>query len=629
MRTIKLLFFLVILGFGNQSYSQILTPTTIMIPTSQGDSLEADLYLPNLVDTFPVVLLQTPYNKLLYRLGLPLGVGTNLSNSNYAFVISDWRGRFANLSKANSSVTNGEDGYDIVEWIAAQTWSNGKIGTWGPSALGNVQFETAKEKPPHLTCCVPMVASPHFFYKDYFSGGALKYEFVDQLNGLGYGIGPIVLANPFKNLIWNYSESTTVYPSDIEVPMLMIGGWFDHNTDGTIFQFDTCTSLSPLPTGQKHHMLMGPWAHGGNGSSIVGSGNQGELNFPEAAGTSDSMANAFFDYYLRGINNGWNNQQPVMYFQMGDNQWLMDNQFPPSYTTNQTWYLQADNSISTATPTSNTFSYQYDPLDPSPTIGGATLRNDLLQGPYDQKDSVESRLDNTIFSTDTLTSDLKIKGKIIVTLYVSSDKKDTDFGVRLTDVYPDGKSILLNEGNIRMRFRNGYTTSDTASMIPGTVYPVEIELPYIAQTFKAGHQLRIIVTSSNYPKRNRNMNNGEADMYPGDNMDSVFNPLIANNTVYVGGSYNSHLVLPVDLTSTSINKLDQPIKLTVSPNPTTNFISVKSSSQINKIDIVDLNGNLVLSSKSNRVNLEKLASGKYILNCYTENGLATEKIIKQ
>jgi predicted acyl esterase len=623
----KLLFILLIsISFAGTSQA-LLTPSTIMIPTSNGDSLEADLYLPNLTDTFPTILIQTPYGKYLHRSGLPLGVGINIASSNYAFVVLDWRGRFTNLAKANASIGTGEDGYDVVEWIATQTWSNEKIGTWGPSALGNVQFETAKNQPPNLTCAMPMVASPHFYYDDYFSGGAVKTEYIDQLDGLGYGIGAVVLANPFFNPTWNFLQNNSVYPADIQVPMLMVGGWFDHNTAASFFQFDTCTKLSPLPIGQKHHLLMGPWTHGGNGTANVGTIAQGELTFSNANG-SDSIGNLFFDYYLRDIQNGWNTKLPLMYYQMGDNQWIEETVWPPTYTTNENWYLQSDNSITSTISIANNFSYNYDPLNPSPTQGGSTLRTDLLQGPYDQTDSVELRSDNVIFSTATLTSDLKIKGKIKVKLYVSSDKKDTDFHIRLTDVYPSGESILLNESNKRMRFRNGYATSDTASMIPGTVYPIEIDLPHIGQTFKSGHKLRVVITSSNYPKHNRNMNNGVGNMYPGNNPDSVFNPQIANNTIYVGGSNTSHLVLPVDNTNTSINEYEIN-NIKIYPNPTTNFITISSEDIIENIILYSINGEKLVEVKSNTISLKKYPKGSYFLEVETAKGVTTKKIVKQ
>ena len=187
------------LFLGIIAQSQVLVPQQVMFPTSQGDSLEVDVYLPNSTSSFPVILIQTPYGKNRFRLGLPLGIQRNLSSSNYAVVIMDWRGRFSNLSKAIPGLGTGQDGYDLVEWIASQSWSTGKIGTWGPSALGSVQFETAKKQPPHLTCAVPLVAAPHFMYEHYYTGGAARTELIDQLDILGFGITSTISNNPYYN----------------------------------------------------------------------------------------------------------------------------------------------------------------------------------------------------------------------------------------------------------------------------------------------------------------------------------------------------------------------------------------------------------------------------------------------
>ena len=157
-----LLFLFPVLAFGQ------LNPEEIDIPMRDGKTLSGHLYRPNTSDAFPVILIQTPYNKNLYSLaGLPLGVGMDLENSPYAYVIVDWRCFYGSLSACVLNVNRGEDGYDTVEWIADQDWSNGKIGTWGPSALGNVQFETAREHPPHLVCAMPEVPSPTTTYKEY------------------------------------------------------------------------------------------------------------------------------------------------------------------------------------------------------------------------------------------------------------------------------------------------------------------------------------------------------------------------------------------------------------------------------------------------------------------------------
>ena len=624
----KIVLFLTITIFSFSGISQLLTPQTVLFPTSHGDSLEIDIYLPNTTGSFPVILIQTPYGKHKSRLGLPLGINRNLSSSNYAFVVLDWRGRFTNISKANSSISTGEDGYDLVEWIATQSWCTGKIGTWGPSALGNVQFETAKKQPPSLTCAVPMVCSPHSLYSDYFAGGSARYEYLDQLSGLGFGITPIVVANPYYNNTWQFLESRTIYPDSIKIPMLMVGGWYDHNTDGVIFQWDTCRQKSILPTGTKHHLLMGPWAHGGNGTAYVGSSNQGQLSYPNGAEMNDSMAIEFFDYHLRNINNGWNSKPAVMYYQMGDEQWLEDTQWPLNYITPTPIYLQADGSLKTSQSTMDSLTFSYNPTSPSPTVGGATLRNDLTQGPHDQVPAVESRFDLITFETPTLSKDLKIKGKIEVNFFISSDRPDTDVAIRITDVYPDGRSMLVMDGIQRMRFRNGYRLSDTSLMQPGVVYPVSIELPTTAITFKTGHKFRVIVTSSNYPLYNRNMNNGGV-MYPGGNLDSVLNPLFVINKLHVGPTHPSHLVLPVDNTSTSINE-NELFAVNLYPNPTSDRLTINSEDQILGIKIIDVAGKIILETKDapSSIDISQFINGVYFVLIETEKGTVTKRFIK-
>ncbi|MEN9002504.1 MAG: CocE/NonD family hydrolase [Flavobacteriales bacterium] len=625
----KLLLFFAALSFCFFAHSQLLTPLQLMFPTSNGDNLEIDVYLPNATGSFPVILIQTPYGKNNFRNGLPLGIRRNLSASNYAFVILDWRGRFSNLSKFNPSIERGQDGYDLVEWIATQTWSSGKIGTWGPSALGNVQFETAKKQPPHLVCANPQVASPQFYYNKYYAGGAARTAQLKQLDALGFGISAIVGANPYYNLTWSIDESSTLYPDSINVPMLMTGGWYDHNTEAILFQFDTCNKRSTLPAGTKHHLLMGPWVHGGSGAAYVGSANQGQLTYNNAAGVSDSIALEFFDYHLRNINNGWDTKKAVMYYQMGDDQWLEDSQFPVSYTTPTNYYLQNDFSLKTSNSVAGNWPFSYNPTSPSPTVGGATLSTTLDQGPYDQVPSVESRFDLLTFSTPTLTQDLKIKGKIEANFFVSSDKKDTDVAVRITDVYPDGRSMLMLDGIQRMRFRNGYRVSDTSFLDSGVVYPVSIELPSTAITIKAGHQLRVIVTASNYPQYNRNMNNGE-EMYPGNNLDSVHNPQFVVNHIHVGGTNASHLVLPVDNTNTSLAERKKSFKVSVFPNPSNGIINIETQEELISISLFSVSGKeLINTGVTNKINVSNLASGVYILRFVSQNGVVEKKIVRE
>lgn len=590
----------------------------IEIPMRDGKHLVADLYLPNKMDSFPVVLVQTPYGKFFYRTrGLPLGIGENLESSPYAFVILDWRCRFASLGACSPEATNGEDGYDAVEWIATQSWSNGKIGTLGPSALGNVQYSTAREQPPHLVCAIPEVASPQFNYQQYIPGGVLKAEYLSTLKLLFPGSGfDLVIANPHYNLIWRIAENSTMYPEDIQVPMLLIGGWFDHNTTDNFTMIDTLTKASGPDVSDKHKILIGPWVHGGTGPSIIGSNQQGELSFPEAAGWNNKISLEFFDYYLRDIQNGWNEHKRYIFYQMGDEEWKESNTWPPLQTTFQDYYVASNSIVSNQLPTaSSTYSYEYNPQDPSPTIGGKTLSLTLDQGPYDQSE-VEARDDNLILSTEPLLNELAVQGRIGVHLYVSSDRPDTDIALRLTDVYPDGRSIQLSGSILRMRFRNGFTVADTAFMKPGVVYPIFLEFDDLAHTFLPGHKMRIIITSSNYPNYNRNMNTGAA-MYPDNHPDTLVNPLIANNQIWFGQDNPSRIVVPTSNEVTSSQKVESSeLSMRLYPNPASDWIQITGPPTLYEVIIYDLQGRrrkILVINPSRKVLLSGLEPGLYFL----------------
>jgi len=569
---------------------QVLQPQSIDIPMSDGKTLAADLYLPSQSGSYPVVLIQTPYNKNLFQLGLPLGVGQDISNSPYAFVVLDWRCFYGSLAACTLNPDRGQDGYEAVEWISAQPWCNGKVATWGPSALGNIQYQTARKQPPHLVCAIPIVASPHTHYHQYYPGGALRTEYMETLNFLfgNSSFNPVV-NNPIYNFIWIASENLSMYPDEIAVPMLLIGGWFDHNTDDVITMFDTLRALSPVAS--QHRLLMGPWTHSGASGSPA---QQGELSIPEAAGWSVSMANQFLAYHLLGDDNGWDQSAPVQYFQMGENTWASTEIYPPEADDFKEYFLYENLEMGTALSVNPSAALDliYDPENPSPTIGGKTLSPMLLQGPYDQAE-VESRSDALVFTSPELTEPLRVNGKIETTLYVSSDRLDTDFALRLTDVYPDGRSILLGEAIQRMRFRNGYTFSDTASMVPGEVYEIKMKFENLSHSFMPGHKVRLIVTSSNYPRYNRNMNTG-AEMYPNGNIDTLVNPLVAHNKLMVEGLYPSKITMPLSMTTATIEPL-KVVQLDLYPNPAKDQVFIRNLPAGGTVEVIDLQGKVLLS----------------------------------
>src|SRR5215203_3820249 len=246
-----------------QSMFAQLNPVSISVPMRDGKFLAADVYLPN-GDSLPrpTILIQTPYNKNFYHgLGLPLQVGFNINTSPFNFVIADWRCFYGSVAACTTSMNRGEDGYDCVEWIAQQLWSNDSVGTWGPSALGLIQFQTAKENPPHLTCCVPIVAGMRSGYQRYFPGGVYRTEYVQMLDALGYGLSTLLLAHPVHDIYWTVAENTTFYPASINVPMFMIGGWYDHATEEVLESFEGIRTESAATVRAQQKLLMGPWTH--------------------------------------------------------------------------------------------------------------------------------------------------------------------------------------------------------------------------------------------------------------------------------------------------------------------------------------------------------------------------------
>ncbi|CAN5136850.1 CocE/NonD family hydrolase [soil metagenome] len=610
------IFFLLLTTF---SLNAQLTPVVDSIPMRDGKKLAADIYLsPNA--SAATILIQTPYDRLWYRtIGLPL-YGFNVSTMPYNVVILDWRCFYGSASACITSPNRGEDGYDAVEYIAGQTWSDGQVATWGPSALGVVQFQTAKEQPPHLVCICPIVAGPQFEYKGYYEGGVYRTEYINTLDLLGYGLSPFILANQFYSPTWQFVENSTNYPASINVPAVMIGGWDDHNTEDMITFFNEIRTSSPIAVRNSHRLVFGPWTH-----KNVGSNAQGALTYPAAAGWSDSLARNYFDYYLRNISNGWNTTPYVQYFQMGDDNWLNSPTWPPTGLQNFDIYLHPGNTMDGNVPTnaSGNSAYNYDPANPSPTIGGPTLSQALQEGPEDQAPVVESRNDILIFSTGVLGQDVVLKGNASAVLYVSSDQFDTDFSIRLTDVYPDGRSMLVSDGITRMRFRNGFTTNDTASMIPGTVYPVTINLPSTSITFKAGHRIRVDITSSNYPRFDVNLNNGGAMYVAGDTN-------IANNTVYFNTQYPSHITLKLVDFVGNVNAIvnQNQLNAIIFPNPSNGITTLHFIADIQETftaELFDLSGKIIWTEKNNCIGEqnwklpESIAVGIYLLRLSDEN----------
>lgn len=515
--------------------------STVQIPMRDGQSLAADVFVPK-SGKHPVVLIQTPYDKNLVRPWFAgegrWGTDSLFTDANYAFVITDWRGKFASTAALTPGTQPNlsQDGYDTCAWIAKQEWCDGRIGTWGPSALGRVQYETARANPPNLVCAVPMVMPLNLDYDVYFPGGALWEEFLIMLGRIGFGtqLRDQVAARAVNDDAWKLIAARTfVKPEDLRVPMLFIGGWYDIYTDSVLGAFEAVRAGGGPKARAHSKLIFGPWVH--NRDQLT----NGAIDFPNARLYGMKKARGFLDSWLRDAANGFDSKEPaISYYQMGANEWRATNVWPPAGVSDRKFYLLPDRSLS-AHPSQRTappVTFRYDPNNPVPTIGGHVLDPGLKAGPQDQREKVETRDDVLVFSTPVLESDLAVAGKIRLELSVSSDRPDTDFTGIVTDVYPDGRSMLVSEGIRRMRFRN--TTSREELMKPGEVYSIRIELTNTAITFLKGHRVRVIISSSNYPKYAVNLNDGGAMYKKG-------NGLVATNRVYADSKHPSALLLPV------------------------------------------------------------------------------------
>jgi len=503
-----------------------------------GTKLATSVYLPLKGEgPWSVLFIRTPYGRK-WNISL-LGYA-----SDYALVIQDVRGRYDSEGEFDPFYDDGwgenQDGYDTVNWILNQSWCNGKVGTTGASANGILQHLLAGTTPPGLTCQFILVAPTNLHSQLVFQGGVLRHSLVtnwlDKLKASNWL--DTIREHPNYDSFWDLGnvEKRTEW---INVPAYHIGGWYDIALKGTINGFLTRQTEGDEGAKGNQKLLIGPWTHTGMPWTI-----QGELIYPlNSLINWDELFRKWNNHWLRGEDTDVMDEMPVLYYVMGDtsdpkapgNEWREAETWPPFELTPRPYYLHPEGILSPDKPGDNNASstYLYDPENPVPTCGGANLN--IPAGPHDQR-SVEDRDDVIIFSTAPLECPLEVTGEVKAVLYVSSDVIDTDFTVKLTDVYPDSRSILVTDGIIRTRYRNSFSTPEL--MIPGTVYPLEIDLWATSITFNQGHRIRLAISSSNYRRFDVNPNTG------GDPFDKE-TVIEANNTIYYNTTYPSHILLPI------------------------------------------------------------------------------------
>jgi uncharacterized protein len=490
----------------------------IRIEMRDGRHLAANVLLPEKPGRYPCILVQTPYNKdyLATEFGAPprpgeVGRGSRraweqMDREHYAYAFVDWRGfhgsRDAMRGMNRRTWRRGQDGYDCVEWCAKQPWCNGKVGTWGGSALAKQQFDTAAEQPPSLVCSVPLIAFMGQRYEAYYEGGVRLEAHGAALDRIGFEVGDLATNNPLPSRLWNFVRNRSYQPEQIEVPCLIIAGWWDHFPREIIEQFEDLRARG-RGKARESKLVMGPWSH-----TAVDVPQQGDLVFEDAADYSTRLTKKFFDYYLRGIkDSGWKETPNVHAFQCHEG-WATADSWKELVGDGATYWLTGAGDVSEAQPSSHEDSkqerqFRYDPHKPTPTIGGRNLPP-LSHGPADVS-AIKERDDVLVYSTAELESALAVRGEISIVLQVSVNRPDVDVHVRVCDTDPDGASYLVGESIQRASLRDGRSHR---LLTPGETYEVTVTLPPTAYTWREGHRLSLIISGGNHPRYERNPHTG-------------------------------------------------------------------------------------------------------------------------
>jgi len=550
----------------------------VMVPMRDGVHLSSDIYLPDAPGPFPTMLMRRPYDNNAGS-NVPWGTvewGVYYAKRGYAVVLQDTRGRYDSEGEFNAWHDDPADGYDTLEWIGQQPWCNEKIGMFGSSYSGLVQWLAAPEGSQYLKAIAPWVAPSDFYQSPNYTQGAFQLGL-----SAGWGMGmttrtaqdisvfdwerlyrhlPIIdlmasvgyenrfytewLSHPDYDDYWK-EVSNPEHFQRMDVPAFSFDGWFDLYANAPFVNFNGMRENALSPEARRSQKLIqGPWTHALTRSLTT---KVGSIDFgPKAMVDLRSLELRWFDYWLKGIENGIMDEPPIMLFIMGENVWRFENEWPLSRTQYVNYYLRSDgqaNSVSgdgvlslegpPGDEKSDTF--VYDPEDPVPTLGGQICCWPGPEGPHDQR-SVEQREDVLVFSTPVLEQDIEITGPIVAKIYAASTAVDTDFTAKLVDVFPDGYAVNLTDGIVKATHRE--SLENPSPIIPGEIYEYTIDLWATANMFKKGHQIRLEVSSSNFPRFARNPNTGEP-------IATAVQLIPATQTIYHDATYSSHIVLPV------------------------------------------------------------------------------------
>ncbi len=536
----------------------------VRVPMRDGVKLATDLYFPEgATGKLPAILIRTPYNrKLAAKMGAPdLRM---FAEHGYVVAVQDVRGKFDSEGHFTYWANDGKDGSDMLDWMAAQPWSTGKIGTYGCSYLGEDQILLAKLRNPHHTAMIPQAAGGTYRQMDLLEGGAvslwaaswslhcgnkiesnptppnvdlekmyLTLPLIDMLKKVG---GP---PTDFENLAshepadpwWGQLGSVDDHDR-FNTPALLMTSWNDTVANEAFVLAKLMRENDESARARDNQfVVVAPTTHcayeTATEHTIVGQRDLGDARFDYP-----NLYLRWFDHWVKGIDNGIPEMPKVQFYVMGANRWRSANDWPIAGTKFTKYYLHSrgrantrsgDGALSTAEPSEEPPDrFTYDPKSPVPTTGDGA--------------QVENRSDILVYTTPSLQQGVEVTGPLEVVLYVGSSARDTDFTAKLVDVYPDGTAFNLQWGILRARYRDGFNKK--VWMKPGEVYPLKIDLHSTSNYFPAGHRIRLEISSSNFPRVDRNLNTG------GNNYDET-EPVVAENEVHHAKMRPSYIVLPI------------------------------------------------------------------------------------
>ena len=565
-----------------QTPADIVLERNVAMQTRDGVTLRADIYRLAGDGPFFVLLQRTPYNKdntaVFARKAAARG---------YMVVAQDVRGRFASEGEWYTFKHEINDGYDAVEWAAALPHSNGKVGMFSGSYVGATQWLAAISHPPHLAGICPIVTASNYHENWTYQGGAFEQWFneswtsslaqdtfnrritearnamvgskilpLNQYPLFNLDLGPGSadythklapyfqdwLDHPTYDSYWKQWSIEENY-ANIQVPALTITAWYDIFMGGSLRNYMGMKANAGTEAARKGQQLVVTLGgHSGWGRTI------GEVDFgPDAPFDENEITLDWYDYLFLGKQNQFASGKPVKIFVMGENKWRDEEAWPLERAKQTRYYLHSagkansatgDGALSIATAATETANkFVYDPANPVPTVGGPLCCDavHLAPGPRDQKE-VESRPDVLVYSTPPLDTDVEVTGPVTLDLFAFSSAVDTDFTAKLVDVWPNGFAQNLTEGILRASYRE--STTAPKPIIPGKVYEYKIDLWSTSNVFLKGHRIRLEVSSSNFPRFDRNLNTGKSA-----STSAVF--VKATNTILHDAAHPSALLLPV------------------------------------------------------------------------------------